>query len=248
MNQKEVREIKKRFNPEKDSISRIYGCYVNAAHEIVTTLDLSVGLMEQEEAELYFKLLKKTLSGTLGKNLVDIEFSTAQVENSDEHRLLQALRSCHLRDEGLRDTLYRRIIESLDFGDDSYVILLASDSYDVPFKGSDDEIFEEGSGEVFDYILCCICPVKDAKSSLRYMADEHNFRGASTGHVLGAPELVSSSLPSMTAARISTTRFTTAVPFPIFTKIFFRVFSARKRFRCPRASKKIPSAACFVNL
>ena len=76
MNQKEVREIKKRLNPEKDSISRIYGCYVNAAREIVTTLDMSVGLMEQEEAELYFKLLKKTLSGTLGKNLLDIAFST----------------------------------------------------------------------------------------------------------------------------------------------------------------------------
>ena len=189
MNQKEVREIKKRLNPEKDSISRIYGCYVNAAGEIVTTLDLSVGLMEQEEAELYFKLLKKTLSGTLGKNLLDIAFSTAQVENSDEHRLLQGLRSSHLRDAGLRDALYQRIIESLDFGEDSYVILLAADSYDVPFKGSDDEIFEEGSGEVFDYILCCICPVKDAKSALRYIADEHNFRGASTGHVLGAPEL-----------------------------------------------------------
>lgn len=189
MNQKEVREIKKRLNPEKDSISRIYGCYVNAAREIVTTLDMSVGLMEQEEAELYFKLLKKTLSGTLGKNLLDIAFSIAQVENSDEHRLLQGLRSSHLRDAGLRDAFYQRIIESLDFGEDSYVILLASDSYDVPFKGSDDEIFEEGSGEVFDYILCCICPVKDAKSALRYIADEHNFRGASTGHVLGAPEL-----------------------------------------------------------
>ena len=189
MNQKAVSEIKKRFKPDKDNISRIYGCYVNAAREIVTTLDMSVGLMEQEEAGLYFKLLKKTLSGTLGKNLLDIEFSTAQVENSDEHRLLQGLRSSHLRDAGLRDALYQRIIESLDFGEDSYVILLASDSYDVPFKGSDDEIFEEGSGEVFDYILCCICPVKDAKSALRYIADEHNFRGASTGHVLGAPEL-----------------------------------------------------------
>lgn len=189
MNQKEVREIKKRLTPDKDSISRIYGCYVNAAREIVTDLDMSVGLMELEEAELYFKLLKKTLSGTLGKNLLDIEFSTSQVENSDEHRLLQALRTSHLRDAGLRDALYQRIIESLNFGEDSYVILLASDSYDVPFKGSDDEIFEEGSGEVFDYILCCICPVKDAKSALRYIADEHNFRGASTGHVLGAPEL-----------------------------------------------------------
>ena len=189
MNQKEIREIKKRLNPEKDSISRIYGCYVNAAREIVTTLDLSGGLMEQEEAELYFKLLKKSLSGTIGKNLLDIEFTTSQVENSDEHRLLQALRTSHLRDEGLRDALYRRIIESLNFGDDSYVILLASDSYDVPFKGSDDEIFDEGASDIFDYILCCVCPVKDAKSALRYFAEEHNFRSSSTGHVLGAPEL-----------------------------------------------------------
>ena len=80
-------------------------------------------------------------------------------------------------------------VESLDFGGDSYVILLASDSYDVPFKGGDDEIFDEGASDIFDYILCCVCPVKDAKSSLRYFAEEHNFRSSSTGHVLGAPEL-----------------------------------------------------------
>lgn len=189
MNQKEIREIKKRFKPEKDNISRIYGCYVNAAHEIVTRLDMSVGMMGEEEAELYLKLLKKTLSGTLGKNLMDIEFSTAQVENSDEHRLLQSLRLSHLKDENLRELFYSRIIDSLNFGEESYVILLASDSYDVPFKGSDDEIWSEGSGEVYDYILCCICPVKDAKNALRYSADEQSFRSTSTGHVLAAPEL-----------------------------------------------------------
>lgn len=189
MNQKELREIRRRFKPEKDSISHIYGCYVNAAKEVVARMDMSVGLMELEEAELYLKLLKKTLSGTLGKNLLDIEFSVKQVEESDEHRLLQALRLSHLRDEDMRELFYRRVIESVDMGDDSYVILLATDSYDIPFKGNDDEIWEEGSNEVFDYIICCICPVKDAKASLRYYSDEQSFRGASSGHVLGTPEL-----------------------------------------------------------
>ena len=189
MNQKELREIRKRFTLDRDSISHVYGCYVNAAKDIVARMDMSMGLMEQEEAELYLKLLKKTLSGTLGKNLLDIEFSTKQVEDSDEHRHLQALRQSHLRDEDLRELFYKRVIESLDFGDDSYVILLATDSYDIPFKGHDDEIWEEGSNEVFDYIICCICPVKDAKASLRYFAEEQNFRGASSGHVLGNPEL-----------------------------------------------------------
>ena len=189
MNQKELREIRKRFTLDKDSISHVYGCYVNAAKDIVARMDMSMGLMEQEEAELYLKLLKKSISGTLGKNLLDIEFSTKQVEDSDEHRLLQALRQSYLRDENMRELFYKRVIESLDFGDDSYVILLASDSYDIPFKGRDDELWEEGSNEVFDYIICCICPVKDARASLRYFAEEQNFRGASSGHVLGNPEL-----------------------------------------------------------
>ena len=189
MNQKELREIRRRFSLDKDSISHVYGCYVNAAKEIVTRIDMSVGLMEQEEAEMYLKLLKKSISGTLGRNLLDIAFSTAQVENSDEHRLLQALRMSHLRDENLREVLYERIIESVDMDDQSYVILLATDSYDVPFKGSDDEVFEDESSEVFDYIICGVYPVKDAKAALRYMSDERQFRGASTGHIISTPDI-----------------------------------------------------------
>ena len=189
MNQNELKEIRRRFRPDKDNISRIYGCYVNAAKEIVTRIDMSLGLMDQEETEMYYKILKKSLSGTLGRNLIDIEFSTAQVENSDEHRLLQALRTSHLCDESMRELMYQRIIETLDFGDESYVILMASDSYDVPYKGGDDEVFDEGSSEVFDYFICCVCPVKDAKAALRYESEERAFRGASTGHVLGAPEI-----------------------------------------------------------
>ena len=189
MNQNELKEIRRRFRPDKDNISRIYGCYVNAAKEIVTRIDMSLGLMDQEETEMYYKILKKALSGTLGRNLIDIEFSTAQVESSDEHRLLQALRTSHLSDESMRELMYERIIETLDFGDESYVILMASDSYDVPYRGGDDEVFDEGSSEVFDYFICCVCPVKDAKSALRYESEERAFRGASTGHVLGAPEI-----------------------------------------------------------
>lgn len=189
MNQKELQEIRRRFKPERDSISHVYGCYVNAAKEIVSTMDMSVGIMEQEEAEMYLKVLKKALSGTLGKNLLDIQFSTKQVEDSDEHKLLQALRLSHLRDENMRNLFYERVINSLEMPEKSYVILLAADSYDVPFKGHDDEVWEEGSNEVFEYIICCVCPVKDGKANLRYFSDEKSFRGASTGHVLATPEL-----------------------------------------------------------
>ena len=87
MNQKELNEIRRRFRLDKNNFSRIFGCYVNSNREVISWIDASLGLMRQEEQEMYLGLLKKTLSGTLGRNLIDIEFSTAQVADSDEHRL-----------------------------------------------------------------------------------------------------------------------------------------------------------------
>ena len=91
MNQKEVSELRRRWRLEKSAVSRIYGCYVNCNKEIVSDLDESLGMMPEEEAEKYLGLLKKSLSGALGKNLIDIIFSTQQVMDSEEHKLLSAL-------------------------------------------------------------------------------------------------------------------------------------------------------------
>lgn len=88
MNQKEVSELRRRFRLERSAISKIYGCYVNgSSREIISYIDESLGLLPQEDAEKYLALLKKALSGKLGKNLVDVVFSTEQVMHSEEHKL-----------------------------------------------------------------------------------------------------------------------------------------------------------------
>ena len=92
MNQKELSELKRRFRPDKSAIHRIYGCFVNGNQEIVSYLDESMGRMPEEESAQYLGFLKKALSGTLGKQLIDIVFSTQQVADSQEHKLLSALR------------------------------------------------------------------------------------------------------------------------------------------------------------
>ena len=102
MIQKEVSELRRRFRPDKNAISRVYGCYVNTNREIISYLNEPVGLMTQEESEQYLGLLKKAISGTLGKNLVDIVFSTQLVADSEEHRLLMALRQSALKDTAAR--------------------------------------------------------------------------------------------------------------------------------------------------
>lgn len=151
MNQKEINELRRRFRPEKSAISRVYGCYVNSSKEIVSDLDESLGMMPQEESEKYLSLLKKGLSGSLGKNLIDIVFSTQQVVDSEEHRLLTTLRDSQLKDNEARQTFYRKVIDSLDMGDSSYLLLLVCDSYDVTHRGKDDSLQADASDEVFTY-------------------------------------------------------------------------------------------------
>ena len=188
MNQKEVSELRRRFRPDRCAISRVYGCYVNTKGEIISDLDESLGLMTQEEVEKYLGLLKKSLSGALGRNLLDIVFSTAQVADSPEHRLLSQLRACRLEDGELRRALYEKIIGSLEL-EENYLILLAHDRYDVPGKGADDQELSDGSETVFSYFVCCICPVKSGKAELGFVAGENKFHTRAPGQIVAAPEL-----------------------------------------------------------
>ena len=189
MNRKELMELRRRFRGDKSSISRVYGCYVNSNREIISQFDTSLGMMQQEEQEIYLSLLKKALTGTPDKNLIPITFSTQQVLDSEEHRLLQTLRQTALQDQEAREALCRKIIESMDMGDSSYLILLAADAYDVPGRSSDGEELADASEQIFRYVLCSICPVKAPEMELRYVNEEKTFHGCSSGHIAAAPDI-----------------------------------------------------------
>ena len=190
MNQKELSEIRRRIKPDKNSILKIYGCYVNANKDIISNFDTSLGLMGEEEQEMYLKIIKKAISGTLGKNLLDIEFTTQQVEEGEEHRLLMKLKSASLNDEDARNELYNRIISCVDFEESNYLILLAADNYDVTYKGSDDECeIDLGAGETHSYFICAICPVKASALQLKYNVENGKFNSMATGQIAASPEL-----------------------------------------------------------
>ncbi|MCI8436397.1 MAG: DUF4317 domain-containing protein [Lawsonibacter sp.] len=188
MNQKEVSELRRRWRLEKNAVSHIYGCFVNANKEIIADLDESLGMMTQEEGEQYMSLLKKTLSGGLGKNLIDIVFSTQQVMDSPEHRQLMELRSSRLKDGQLRRQFYQTVTDSLDMGGSGYLLLLACDSYDVPRRGRDGEEQQDASEEVFTYLLCGICPLKLGKPELNYYPGDNEFHCA-VSQTVAPPEL-----------------------------------------------------------
>ena len=189
MRPEEIRRIRKRIDTTLSNFGTIYGCYVNAAGEIVTTMEIPVLDMGSEEREMYAAILKKVLSGKAERNQIALEFPTDKVGNSDEHRLLMALKSSQLRDENMRNLLYQRIIDNLDRDDNSYVIILAADTYDLRTKDVKGEEWCEESTEQFEYFICAICPVKMSKAALQYLPGQQEFRGISTGTLLTPPAI-----------------------------------------------------------
>lgn len=188
MNEKEISEIRRRFRPDKSNITHVRGCYVNERQEIVSEFDQSLALMPQEESENLFAVLRRTLSGTLGKNLIDMPFSTAQVVDSDEHRLLMALRDSALRDEDAVHAFFERVMASYR-PEGTYLILLAYEPYDVPYRAKDDAKLEDASSETYSYVLCSICPVKQTKPVLRYDVPENAFHNRDVDWLVSAPAL-----------------------------------------------------------
>lgn len=190
MNEKEVAEIRRRYRQGKSSVSHIVGCYVNEKREIVARFDQSLTLSGQEESEKFLALLRRTLSGQLGKNLIDISFSTAQVAGNegDEHALLMALRDSALEDEPAREEFFARAIETIDL-EGNYLILLTCDRYDVPYYAKDGQRQDDAGSEVYTSILCSICPVKMTKPALSYFVYENEFHNREADWLVAAPEM-----------------------------------------------------------
>lgn len=185
---KEISEVRRHLRRDRSNITHIYGCYVNDNKEIISEFKQSVGMMPENESDKYFALLRRSLSGSLGKNLIDITFKTSQVADSPEHKLLMALRESRLEDEEKRLEFYQKIIDTVVL-EGNYLILLGCDSYDVPFKSKDDSFQKDSSEEVYRFLLCCICPVKQTKANLHYIPEEKVFHDGAMNQMVSAPAL-----------------------------------------------------------
>ena len=188
MNDKEVSEIRRHLRRDRSNITALYGCYVNDNKEIISEFRQSTAIMPENESDKYFALLRRTLSGSLGKNLIDITFKTSQVAGAPEHKLLMDLRQTKLGDDELRMSFYQKIIDSVVI-EGSYLILVGCDSYDVPFKAKDDSTQNDQSDETYTYLICTLCPVKQTKANLHYVPEEKLFHDGAMHQMVAAPAL-----------------------------------------------------------
>jgi hypothetical protein len=188
MIKKEITEIRKRFTKEACSLTRICGCYVNNEKEKVTTFAEPFLALPEEEMFKYFEIFRKTMSGTLGKNLMNLEFPLDTEFEGGTQEFLLRLRDSGLKDEALLDEFYDRVIQNLSYVG-SYLILLVHDAYDIPGKTSDGLTMDDASDEVYQYFLCTICPVNLSKPGLIYNSERNLFTNCLREWMVDAPEL-----------------------------------------------------------
>ena len=183
----EINEIKKLFTPSNCSITRICGCYVDGEKNKKTEFKEAFLSLPEEEIFKYFEILRKNLSGNIGKNLLNLEFPMYAEEDGGQQEFLMRLRASKLKDDALLEEFYDRIINSYEFVG-NYLILLIHDAYDVPGKTTDGLTMDDASDTVFEYIMCCICPVALSKPGLSYDVEMNEFHNRIRDWVVNMPE------------------------------------------------------------
>lgn len=175
MNKKDILEIRKQFSPANCAITRIAGCYVNhKKNKVMQTKDAFLALPE-EEAFKYFDIFKKALSGGFGKNLIPLDYTQGAEATGSPHSFLMDLRASKLEDDNLLEEFYDKIIKNYNYNENYYIILIHG-MYDIPGRGTDGQEMEDASEEVYQHIMCVICPVSLSKPGLSYDAEDNRMQ------------------------------------------------------------------------
>lgn len=174
MNKKEVSEIKRLFNKNKCHVRKLCGCYVDAEKNIKTEVKHAFLSLDEEEMFKYINIFRSCLSGSLGRNLINLEFPIEQEETGGTQEFLLRLRDSRLEDDELIEQFYNKVIEYYEYTE-NYYIILAHAAYDIPGITSDGLEMDDASIYVYEHLICCICPVKLEKSNLCYNAESNTI-------------------------------------------------------------------------
>lgn len=187
MNKKEVLEIRKQFTPANCAITRIAGCYVD--HEKNKKMESKSAFLSlpEEEAFKYFDIFKKTLSGTMGKNMLNMEFPIDQEMPGGTQEFLMKLKASKLEDDMLLEEFYDKVIATYEYAENYYIILIHA-MYDVPGRSSDNLEMFDASDEVYEYLVCSICPVSLSKAGLSYNAESNCIQDRIRDWVVDMPD------------------------------------------------------------
>lgn len=185
MIKQELAEIKKNTKETNNCISKIAGCYVDTEKNKKACYIKSFYALTEEEQYKYFELFQKGLSGKINKNHINMEFPKKAYEEQGIQPFLYRIVKDGLKNEELVQILFDKIIETYDYPD-NYYILIGYGDYDVPLKGKD-KFSQDESEEVYSFIDCLICPMKQSKAGLAYNSKQDMIENAMRNMMIEMP-------------------------------------------------------------
>ncbi|WP_027624462.1 DUF4317 domain-containing protein [Clostridium lundense] len=187
MRKKDILELKKRLKKDHCTFTKMCGCYVNGEKNIILNFRESFLNLEEDEYFKYLEIAKKVLSGTIGNNILELNFPLNEnLENEKQISLMQ-LKKSGLKDDALLQDFYNSIIDCYDYTG-NFLILVFHDAYDVITKTTDNAKIDE-SEEIYEYILCAICPVSLSDPGLRYFEEEQKIKARIRDWVVNFPTI-----------------------------------------------------------
>lgn len=187
MKKKEISEIKKIFTPANCSLTRICSCYVDAEKNKRAELKEAFLSLPEDEMFKYFNIFRGALSGTVAKNLINLELDHPKVERNEAYSALLWLRDTQLKDDDLINNFYDKVIENYDYNENYYIVLVHG-IYDVPGRSSDGMEMYDASDFVYEFIQCAICPVKLTRGALSYNTDKNAVEARKRDWIVEAPD------------------------------------------------------------
>lgn len=159
MNKKEIAEIRKNFSDDCGffTVGHVLSAFVDSEKNIKYKANRLYNTLPAEEAELIMIILKKVLSGQIGKNLLEYQFPNEAYEEGNSQHLLYNVMKSKLLDDELADNFLNTIVEKMEYVS-TYAIFSAHCTYNVLKKNKNDDFDEEADLE-YNFIITAICPV-----------------------------------------------------------------------------------------
>ncbi len=152
-------ELTRRMTPSRNCFGRIAGAYMDSEGFVDESFNTHFLKLSPADKEKNLEVAKAIPFAKTNEQLKGYHFSKEDKKPGNIWQLLMALRECELKNDALLYSLYEYIGERYT-SNEPYAIYVFNGNYDVPLKSADKESQWE-SEEVYQFLVCTICPLYD---------------------------------------------------------------------------------------
>ena len=174
MNKKELSDLKKNFSDQCGffTFNQVLRAFIDSDKNVTYKSHSLMGVLPPEEQELLTDTLRKGLSGTLGKNLIEYNFPNAAYEEGKPQSVLYNALKSKLLDDNSVDIFLKNITENITYTS-TFAVIAAHCTYTLFRRDKNDEKSDVTND--YNFILTVFCPVELGEDVLVYDEDNNNI-------------------------------------------------------------------------